>query len=129
MIRGSITGKSFIHRNQIAAQGADSNPRARRRQPCVDAAGGVDLAAGEPWPFQSGRTDEPPFRVPFLFATNLDAKVTENRKRKQHFQGESSKELKIKPRPKSKTEAKPKPKPSTGRTTPAPQYQPYQYPQ
>jgi type I restriction enzyme, R subunit len=31
---------------------------------------GIDLPAGGPWPFQSGRTDEPPFRVPFLFATN-----------------------------------------------------------
>jgi type I restriction enzyme, R subunit len=30
----------------------------------------VDLPQGGPWPFQSGRTDEPPFRVPFLFATN-----------------------------------------------------------
>lgn len=105
MIRGSMTEKSFIHRNQIAAQGADSNPRARRRQPCVGAADGLDLAAGEPWPFQSGRTHEPPFRVPFLFAT------------------------KLKPKPKPKTEAKPKPKPLTRRTTPAPQYQPYRYPQ
>src|SRR5262249_51017528 len=25
---------------------------------------------GGPWPFQSGRTKEPPFQVPFLFATN-----------------------------------------------------------
>jgi type I restriction enzyme, R subunit len=31
---------------------------------------GIDLPAGGPWPFQSGPTDEPPFRVPFLFATN-----------------------------------------------------------
>src|SRR5262249_4699808 len=31
---------------------------------------GIDLPQGGPWPFQSGRTDEPPFRVPFLFATN-----------------------------------------------------------
>ena len=30
----------------------------------------VDLPQGGPWPCQSGRTDEPPFRVPFLFATN-----------------------------------------------------------
>jgi type I restriction enzyme, R subunit len=31
---------------------------------------GIELPAGGPWPFQSGPTDEPPFRVPFLFATN-----------------------------------------------------------
>jgi type I restriction enzyme R subunit len=31
---------------------------------------GIDLPEGGPWPFQSGPTDEPPFRVPFLFATN-----------------------------------------------------------
>jgi type I restriction enzyme R subunit len=31
---------------------------------------GIDLPQGGPWPFQSGSTDEPPFRVPFLFATN-----------------------------------------------------------
>jgi type I restriction enzyme R subunit len=31
---------------------------------------GIDLPQGGPWPFQSGRTDEPPFCVPFLFATN-----------------------------------------------------------
>ena len=31
---------------------------------------GIDLPAGGPWPFQSGHTDEPPFRVPYLFATN-----------------------------------------------------------
>ena len=31
---------------------------------------GVELPAGGPWPVQSGATDEPPFRVPFLFATN-----------------------------------------------------------
>jgi len=34
------------------------------------ASDGVELAAGVPWPVQSGPTDEPPFRVPFLFATN-----------------------------------------------------------
>jgi type I restriction enzyme R subunit len=34
------------------------------------AANGVDLPQGGPWPFQSGSTNEPPFRVPFLFATN-----------------------------------------------------------
>ena len=31
---------------------------------------GVDLPTGGPWAIQSGRTREPPFRVPFLFATN-----------------------------------------------------------
>jgi type I restriction enzyme R subunit len=31
---------------------------------------GIELPPGEPWPFQSGPTDEPPFRVPFLFASN-----------------------------------------------------------
>jgi type I restriction enzyme R subunit len=31
---------------------------------------GIDVPAGGPWPFQSGPTDQPPFRVPFLFATN-----------------------------------------------------------
>lgn len=31
---------------------------------------GIDLPAGGPWPFQSGHTGEPPFRVPYLFATN-----------------------------------------------------------
>jgi type I restriction enzyme R subunit len=31
---------------------------------------GIDLPQGGPWPFQSGPTDEPPFCVPFLFATN-----------------------------------------------------------
>jgi type I restriction enzyme, R subunit len=30
----------------------------------------IDLPDGGPWPFQSGTSDEPPFRVPFLFATN-----------------------------------------------------------
>ena len=34
------------------------------------ASDGVDLAEGGPWSFQSGDSDEPPFRVPFLFATN-----------------------------------------------------------
>jgi hypothetical protein len=28
------------------------------------------LPSGGPWPFQSGATDEKPFRVPSLFATN-----------------------------------------------------------
>jgi type I restriction enzyme R subunit len=32
--------------------------------------GGIELPEGGPWPFQSGTTDEPPFRVPFHFATN-----------------------------------------------------------
>jgi type I restriction enzyme, R subunit len=31
---------------------------------------GIDLPTGGPWPFQSGAMEEPPFRVPFLFATN-----------------------------------------------------------
>jgi type I restriction enzyme R subunit len=31
---------------------------------------GIDLPDGGPWPFQSGTGNEPPFRVPFLFATN-----------------------------------------------------------
>jgi type I restriction enzyme R subunit len=35
-----------------------------------DPAEGIDLPAGGPWSYQSGRTDQPPFRVPFLFATN-----------------------------------------------------------
>jgi type I restriction enzyme R subunit len=30
----------------------------------------IDLPDGGPWPFQSGRTKERPYRVPFLFATN-----------------------------------------------------------
>ena len=30
----------------------------------------IDLPSGGPWPFQSGPTEEKPFRVPFLFATN-----------------------------------------------------------
>jgi type I restriction enzyme R subunit len=30
----------------------------------------VDLPTGGPWLFESGATDQPPFRVPFLFATN-----------------------------------------------------------
>ncbi len=30
----------------------------------------IDLPPGGPWPFQSGPTEEKPFRVPFLFATN-----------------------------------------------------------
>ncbi len=31
---------------------------------------GIVLPAGGPWPAQSGDTTEPPYRVPFLFATN-----------------------------------------------------------
>jgi type I restriction enzyme R subunit len=31
---------------------------------------GIELPVGGPWPFQSGTTDEPPFRIPFHFATN-----------------------------------------------------------
>ena len=31
---------------------------------------GIELPSGGPWPFESGTTNEPPFRVPFLFATN-----------------------------------------------------------
>jgi type I restriction enzyme R subunit len=34
------------------------------------AADGVDLPEGGPWRFHSGPTDEPSFRIPFLFATN-----------------------------------------------------------
>jgi type I restriction enzyme, R subunit len=30
----------------------------------------IDLPSGGPWRFQSGPTEEKPFRVPFLFATN-----------------------------------------------------------
>ena len=30
----------------------------------------IDLPSGGPWPFQSGPTEEKPFRVPFLFVTN-----------------------------------------------------------
>ncbi|MGY4617256.1 type I restriction enzyme R subunit [Bradyrhizobium sp. USDA 4472] len=31
---------------------------------------GIELPDGGPWPFSSGGAKEPPFRVPFLFATN-----------------------------------------------------------
>jgi type I restriction enzyme R subunit len=34
------------------------------------AADGIELPEGGPWRFHSGPTDEPSFRVPFLFATN-----------------------------------------------------------
>jgi type I restriction enzyme, R subunit len=34
------------------------------------AADGAEIAGGGPWQFHSGPTDEPSFRVPFLFATN-----------------------------------------------------------
>jgi len=40
------------------------------RRPWKRPGEGIELPAGGPWPFQSGPTDEPPFRVPFLFATN-----------------------------------------------------------
>jgi type I restriction enzyme R subunit len=35
-----------------------------------DASDGIELPEGGPWAFASGPTKEPPFRVPFLFATN-----------------------------------------------------------
>jgi type I restriction enzyme R subunit len=35
-----------------------------------DPTDGIELPEGGPWRFSSGSTKEPPFRVPFLFATN-----------------------------------------------------------